>query len=148
MQSYKQFNMSNESDFLLLDQLPVEILFEIFKHLDAVTLLCSVGRTCHRLHAVVKNYDQYVFNLKHLTKSDLEFCLRVVSLNLSHDEETIEAIDIFCSRYSSTKFTRLQSLTLRNIQSNHFDSLYQKMMSIGICQAYLKCSYDFLKILN
>ena len=85
------------------------------------TIFLSVRDVCQSLRAAVKSYRRYALDFTSVSKH--EFCrvLHIVrpewvtSLSLSDQETTIERIDLFRSLVDISRFTRLRSLSLLNI---------------------------------
>lgn len=131
-----------------LEQLPPEILFRIFDGLDVWTLYFSLGHTCRRLRTIVNGYDRFTLNFTLLSKSRFQTLLHsidphgVVSVTLSHNTETFEAVNMFSSHYRRRKFDRLRSLTLRNIREDQLPSIFKcietsslKSLKVTMCKS-------------
>lgn len=104
--------MSNERQVSLLT-LPVELIFQVFCHLDATTIVRSFRRVCQRFHALVKVYDQFQLDLQSILKCDFHFLCNflltnhVVSLILSHGDEIPGQIEYFFSTFRIRQYTQL-----------------------------------------
>ncbi|UJR11310.1 hypothetical protein I4U23_015491 [Adineta vaga] len=107
---------------LILDQFPVEIIFNIFHYLTANDILRSFHDFSRYLRQCIHSYDQYKINFKSISKREFDIICRVLqpeqimSLTLSDDEETPGQIDHFFTRFPTfdQSFTRLEHLRLRN----------------------------------
>ena len=109
------------NSMLYLDQPPVEILALIFNQLNPLSILLDLRRTCRRFKDIVDHYVRYSVDFTMISNTDFEFLLHhiepfnVASLTISHDRETFDAVDRFCSHFRSKLFNRLVSLDLKNL---------------------------------
>jgi hypothetical protein len=51
--------MTNNMDILSISDLPIELIYRIFNHLDLFNLLMSVRDVCTRLDQVIDIYQPY-----------------------------------------------------------------------------------------
>lgn len=108
-----------------LEELPIEVLHLIFNHLDIQTIIHSVRLTSRDLHGAVGSYNK--FNLDTLTihVSDLPVITKVIapehiiSLKL-RKMNAREIADLYL-------FTRLQALTLIQIEDTLSDRFFENM---------------------
>jgi hypothetical protein len=81
------------------------------------------------LQTVVNNYHKVVLNFILISKPDFELICRlvdrrnVISLTLSHNDETLYQIEVFISRFYGEQFSQLRSLTLIGIEERHLKFL-------------------------
>jgi hypothetical protein len=137
--------MSNVS----LDTLPVEILHRIFDRLDACTIIRSVRCVSKYFNAVVNSYDRFeldftqfissysFYGVKQLSNvirnSDLKPIFRciqsskVISLVFSGSQANENGIDFFLKNFNMAEFTRLRSLSLFEVSSNHVNQILQRV---------------------
>ncbi|CAF0892252.1 unnamed protein product [Adineta ricciae] len=107
---------------LLLDQFPVEIIFNVFSYLSASDILRSFHDFSRYLRQCIRSYDQFKVNFKSIFKRDFDFIWRVLrpdqilTLTFSDDEETPGQIDYFFTLFPAfdQTFTRLEHLQLHN----------------------------------
>ena len=110
-----------------LEALAAEILYHIFKYLDAYSIFFSIRQVCRRFYQITAGYNQYKLNVDRMTRLDLEKFLRrikpenIISLILSGD---------YISSYDISRLTRLRSITLGGEKnSNNYESLNQLPLS-------------------
>jgi hypothetical protein len=120
--------MSNA--FLL--NLPVELLYRIFDHLDIQTILRSLRSVCTQLYSITNTYNRYELDFTSISKSDLEFTLRValpesvISLIFSGSKyDRSDLSNLFFSRCELSKFIRLRSLTLNKVNDTELEYFVQ-----------------------
>jgi hypothetical protein len=44
---------------LSLNNLPIELVYRIFDHMDDLTMLCSMRNVCIRINAITDSYHRY-----------------------------------------------------------------------------------------
>src|SRR5689334_23375599 len=97
---------------LSLETLPIGILHRVCDSLDAQTILFSLRNTCRRLKSVVDSYDRHILDFKSISRSDFQVLCRlvkprhVISLTLSHDDQTLDQIPLFISLFGVRQLTR------------------------------------------
>ncbi|CAF0981599.1 unnamed protein product [Adineta ricciae] len=103
-----------------IERLPTETLHQILDNLDVETIVISLRQVCRRFRSVMQSYNRYVFEFRQTSKSNLSLIYRlvrpesVISLVLS-DDRTPGQVSFFFSLPQIHKFSRLQSLVLRDI---------------------------------
>jgi hypothetical protein len=111
----------------IFDTLPVEILYRIFDNLDLQTILLSVRYVCKRFYLTTHSYDRYNFNFESISRPHFYFICQfipfenVISLTLSDEDQTHGQIQLFLSLFHIEQFSRLQSLTLLQIEDIHLN---------------------------
>ena len=124
-------SMSNKS---LLD-LPRELHHLIFNYIDTQTILCSVRLVCRDLYAAAETYNKLRLKFSSISISKARSIANVIqpeniiSLVLVKKEQTESSpVDLFFSLYQLDQFTRLQSMTLVEINGSGLDRLFQHMI--------------------
>ena len=113
----------------LLDQLPVELLHEIFNYFSASELFSTFFNVNDYVNAILRTYSEYHLDLKFISKSVFHRICgqvppeRVISLTLSDGDETPSQSEAFFSCFQIEQFIRLRSLTLVEIEINSLDSI-------------------------
>jgi hypothetical protein len=143
------------SDAYLL-KLPVELFHRIFDYCDVHTIL-SVRRVCKQFYAVASTYDRFKLNLNSNSKSNLKIIARlvppenIISLTFSigtprnnyseHFSLEKNPINSFISFFDVCRFTRLRSITFRQITGMDIEKLSQHLninflvsLSIDSCE--------------
>ncbi|CAF1544851.1 unnamed protein product, partial [Rotaria sordida] len=121
-----------------LSTLPVELIFYIFRYLDAPTIVRSIRRVCKQFYTIVPTYDQFKFNFKSILKSDFHLLCNLIepknveSLTLSDDDETPGQIEYFLSIFRISQFTRLHSLTLCEIDDCYLNIILKDIKALGL----------------
>lgn len=129
--------MSNDQQPTLLT-LPVELIFQIFRHLDATTIVRSCRSVCQRFYTLVKTHDQFHLDFQSIFKSDFHFLCNfipadhVTSLVLSDDDETPGQIEYFLSAFRIDQYTRLRSLTFINVDHCHLQLVLKGMKKLKL----------------
>ena len=112
-----------------LDLLPTEIIHLILDHVDGQTIFCSFRHVNKQLEAVTHTYDRYKLDFSSISKTDFRLICRairpenVTSLVLSDDDKTTGQISLFLSLVNINRWTRLRSVTLRDINDNDLQTL-------------------------
>ncbi|CAF4143953.1 unnamed protein product, partial [Adineta steineri] len=112
---------------LVLDQFPVELIFDVFTYLTASEILHSFHNFSQYLRQCIRSYQHYKINFQSIRKREYDWICKVIhpdqimSLTVSDDEETPGQMDLFFSNNQS--FTRLEHLRLRNLED--FPNLLQ-----------------------
>ncbi|UJR26088.1 hypothetical protein I4U23_007434 [Adineta vaga] len=118
----------------IFETLPVEILYRIFDHLDIQTIIFSIRYVCKQLYLTTNSYDRYNFNFKSISKSLFHIICRlipyenVITLTLSDEDKTRDQIALFVSLCDIKQFSRLQSLTLLEIDDENLDIFLKYVM--------------------
>lgn len=118
-----------------LDTLPIEIIYQILTNLDQETILFQFGYVCKRFYSIIQTYNRYKLNFQSISKIKFHIlCQRIrleniISLTLSNDQQTPEQIKLFLSKFQIEQFTRLQSLTLIQIDEDDFHRIFQSNLS-------------------
>ena len=130
------------------ETLPPELVYKIFRYLNAQTIARSVRCVCRRLYELVNVYDEYDFNFKSIRKCDLIFLCnfidlnRVQSLTLSNDNQTSGQIEYFLARYRLNYFTELRSLTLIDIENCYLNIILKDIQQLKLNTLKLKLNQD------
>jgi hypothetical protein len=159
--SFQQHTAMSDASLLTL---PVELLYRILDHLDMQTILQSLRSVCTRLYSITNSYNRYELNITSISKSDLEFVLRValpesiISLIFSGSKNnTSDLSNLFFSRCDLSQFIRLHSLTLNKVNDTelwyfvqHTNSKHLVSLSIESSEReYNKtCSFVSLAIIR
>ncbi len=122
--SFLDLRMSMPVPQLLLDRLPVELIFDIFTYLTASEILHSFHNFSRYLRQCIRSYRQYTINFKAIHKREFDWICRVIhphqimTLTLSDDEETPGQMDLFFTRFPTFDqiFTRLEHLRIQNLE--------------------------------
>lgn len=109
---------------LLLDQFPVELVFDVFTYLTASEILHSFDNFSRYLKHCIRSYQQYKVNFKSIHKREFDRICNVIrpdqimTLTLSDDEETPGQMPLFFARFPTFEqsFTRLEHLRVRNLE--------------------------------
>ena len=108
--------------------LPIDILHDIFDHVDVQTILCSIGCVCSQLNTATRSYKRYRLDLRKILMPDFySVCRRiqpenVILLALSDMLPTPGQIGLFLSIFQIRDFTRLKSLILHHITCDDLKS--------------------------
>ena len=123
----------------LLD-LPPELHHYIFSYLDIQTILCSVRRVCKELYTAAETYDKLRLNFFSISTSNSKSIANIVqtkniiSLVLvnKYQTELSKQMGLFFSLYQLNQFTRLQSMTLVEINDILLDKCLEHIVRIGL----------------
>jgi hypothetical protein len=111
-----------------LYSLPVEILYRILDDVDGQTILLSFRNVCTKFKAITNSYNQYKLDLTSISNANFVFICHhiraenLISLDLSNDEKTPDAIDRFFSLVAIDRLIRLRSLTLLQLNNNELQT--------------------------
>jgi hypothetical protein len=115
----KRRQRSNRSK--LFEQLPNEIIAEIFSYLNGFDVIFTFSKLNHHFQCLVFEYCQY-FDFQFISKSQFDFVSQYhntkqwKSLRISDDKHTPDFVEYFCQFYSLINdFPRLQSLSIVNM---------------------------------
>jgi hypothetical protein len=103
---------------LLLDRLPVELIFEIFSYLTTLDTVRSFSDLSPYMIQCLSSYDRFNVNFQSIRKTDFHrICSlvrshQIISLILSDDDHTPGQIGLFLSRVSIDQFVQLRVLHL------------------------------------
>ncbi|CAF3642163.1 unnamed protein product [Adineta steineri] len=108
----------------LLDQFPVELIFNVFTYLTANEIIHSFYNFSRYLRQCIRSYEQYKINFKSVGKYEFDQLCKVLrpdqimALTLSDDEETPGQMALFFTRFPTFEqsFTRLEYLRIRNFE--------------------------------
>lgn len=120
------------------DTLPIELIYRIFDYLDVKTLLLSIRYVCKSLYLTTNAYNRYDFNFKSIAKPYFRFICEiiplenVISLTLSDEDKTRGQIQLFLSLVDIEKLTRLQSLSLLQINEAHLTIFSQYISTASL----------------
>jgi len=117
-------------------KLPVELLHSIFDYVYTQTILYSFRPVCTQLYAVVKTYNKLRLDFSTFCKSDLTLVAdfikpeNVISLKLFNNYGIKSCrVDLFFLLCQLDQFTRLQSLTLVEINGTELDQFFQHIIT-------------------
>jgi hypothetical protein len=133
-----------------LDELPVEILYKILDELDISTIFISLYHVCKRFDEILSSYNNYHLNFKNISLTNFNLICshirpeQITELTLSDDENNVELIELFLSKFSLHTFIRLHTLTL--IQINNEEYLNQILISIADRNSLV--NFSSIKIIN
>ncbi|CAF3376824.1 unnamed protein product [Rotaria socialis] len=105
----------------VLLNLPAELLYQIFDHLEARFIICSVRRVCSQFYVLASAYNRFELECGSMSESDLKLVSRfvqpenVVSLKLSTADNRDQYIQLFLSYFNICQFTRLHSINFCNV---------------------------------
>jgi hypothetical protein len=131
-----------------LSTLPVELIFQIFRHLDAKTIVRSCRRVCQRFYTLVKVYDEFQLDFQSIFKSDFHFLCNfvpndhVTSLVLADDDETPGQIGYFLSTFRIDQFTRLRSLTFLSIDEHNLQLALKNVNKLNLQSLSIQIKED------
>jgi hypothetical protein len=132
--------MTNKICFF--DLLPVELLHTLFTYFLAHEILISFSNVSDYVDAIILAYPSYRLNFKSIFKANFDLiCHRikpdqVVSLTLSDDDDTPGQSELFLSRFRIEQFTRLQSLTLNNIELDTLESILSDLNKLDYLRSF------------
>ena len=112
--------------FCLLDQLPVELLHNLFDYFVIHEILFSFSNISEYINSIIQSYSNHRFHCISIRKSHFNFICRhirpeqVISLVLSDANDAPGLTRLFFSHFRLEQFIRLRSLTLIDVD---FDSL-------------------------
>ncbi|UJR16992.1 hypothetical protein I4U23_003890 [Adineta vaga] len=109
---------------LLLDQFPVEIIFDVFKYFTASEILYSFYNFSRYLRQCIRSYQKYKINFTSISKNEFDQICKIIrpdqilALTLSDDEETPGQTALFFTRFPrfEQQFIRLECLHIRNFE--------------------------------
>ena len=119
------------------DLLPVELLHTLFTYFLAHEILLSFYNVSDHMNAVLVAYSAYRVNFKFIRKTDFDLICRhicpnqIISLKLSDDQYTPGLSELFFSRFRIEQFTRLQSLTLIEIEFESMESIFYNLYQLN-----------------
>ncbi|CAF1129505.1 unnamed protein product [Rotaria magnacalcarata] len=106
----------------VLLNLPAELLYQIFDHLEARFIICSVRRVCSQFYVLASAYNRFELECGSMSEADLKLVSRfvqpenVVSLKFSTAYNRDQYIQLFLSYFNICRFTRLHSITFCNVR--------------------------------
>ena len=113
--------------------LAVEILHNIFDHLDVCTIITSVRCVSKQFYAIVNSYDRFQIDLRSEKKSFVGVISRLIrpsnvtSLILYNGNGVGDLIELFIKTFDITKCMRLRSLTFYQINESHIIQILQNI---------------------
>jgi hypothetical protein len=117
--------------------LPVEILYLICDYLDIKDILCSFRYVCKQLYAVNHTYNRYKLNMCSMSVSDMKIIShgilpeRIISLitHKYYNNNLFDlprfTLDISRFMFNTFRFTKLQSLTLRDVNDTDIQHFFR-----------------------
>ncbi|CAF1214408.1 unnamed protein product [Adineta ricciae] len=129
--------MSVEQDSSFF-RLPPEVVFYIFRHLDAQTIVRSVRLVCKQFSTFVNTYDQFNLHLNSISKPEFHYLCNLIrpnqvkSLTLSNDAETPGQIEYFLSCFRLKQYTQLRSLTLLEIDQCYLHVILKDVLNMRL----------------
>ena len=116
-----------------LDLLPTELLLQIFKHLDAETIIFGLRCVCKRFYSLAMSYDQYKLNFGKIAKKRFHGLCRLIDKNhvksmvLSSGKRTPNQIALFVSAHRLSDYDHLQAITLHWISTEYLENLLEQI---------------------
>ena len=123
------------------DTLPLELIYRILDNLDGQMIILSLRYVSKQMDIIVNSYLNQIghkLNFDRMSKSDFGRVCRfvhpenVISLTLSDQCTTPGQISLFLSLFSIERFTRLRSLTLRNIEDQHLKFILKHAITCSL----------------
>ena len=124
------------------------MLHRIFDELEGTTVFLSVRDVCQQLRAAADNYHRYALDFTSLSKADFHRLLPLVrpecvtALSLSDEIMTPGQIATFRSHIDISLFTRLRSLTLRNIARRDLCSILKHAKRCSLTSLNIHSTVD------
>jgi hypothetical protein len=127
----KRRQRSNRS--ILFEQLPNEIIAEIFSYLNGFDVIFTFSKLNHHFQCLVFEYCQY-FDFQFISKTQFDLVYQYhntkqwKSLRISDDKHTPDFVEYFCQFYSLINdFPRLQSLSIVNLNIYNNYSIFSQL---------------------
>lgn len=117
-----------------LSTLPVELLYRLLDYLDIQTILFSFRYVSKQFYSIASSSNHYNLNFRFISKNHFDsICCRIcpsriVFITLSDDETTPGQIGLFFSLFHIADFSRLRSLTLRQIDSKTLHEIVNDLL--------------------
>ncbi|CAF2577764.1 unnamed protein product [Rotaria sp. Silwood2] len=121
----------------LFDLLPIELLQMIFSYFLAHEIFLSFIDVSDYVNATLLSYAAYQLDLKLIEKSQLNsffYCIRpeqIISLTLSHDNDTSHLSIYFLSIFRLEQFIRLRSITFIDIKYELIESIFNNLHKLS-----------------
>jgi hypothetical protein len=121
------------SEYCLLDQLPVELLYTLFNYFSAWGLLYTFSNASDYVDEALKSYSGYQVDFRTISKYHFRYICRhiraeqIISLTLSDEDNTPGFSDLFFSHFPIEQFTRLRSLTLIKVECNSLEYIFANL---------------------
>ena len=118
---------------MCLSILPVEILHNIFDHLDVQDILLSIRRVCKKLYEVSNSYNRFVLKFSSINDADLRCISRliypesIIEMNLSICNNIPTDVDLFFLKFDPNQFTRLKVLTLNEHKKTELEHFLRRI---------------------
>ena len=112
--------MNSKQNVISLVTLPAELLCRICDFLDTETLLCSVRYVSVKLYMITNTYNRYkIFchSISNVIISQLIQPENVILLDFGTRNNAINWTELFLPMFKTFKFTRLQSLSVHQINN-------------------------------
>ena len=119
----------------MINELPVEILHRIFDYLDIQTIIFSIRYVCKQLYLMTNSYNRYRLNMTSISRGHFRWICQLISMEnvialiLSDEDQTRGQIQFFLSLCSLEQLTRLQSLTLLQIDHTRLNIFLQHIIT-------------------
>jgi hypothetical protein len=130
----KRRQRSNRSK--LFEQLPNEIIAEIFSYLNGFDVIFTFSKLNHHFQCLVFEYCQY-FDFQSISKSQFDLVSQYHNtkqwklLRISDDKRTPDFVEYFCQFYSLINdFPRLQSLSIINLNIYNNYTIFSQLPSL------------------
>ena len=142
-----------------LDQLPVELIYRLIDYLDYETILLSFRYLSKKFYSIINNCNDYHLNLSSISKknydlifSNLIFKEKIISIILSDENQTAGQIQLFLSHFKFSQFPRLDSLTIKNVDSKNLNEILNDIIDCSSLTSFSfysrgkrnKFTYDLL----
>lgn len=118
--------------------LPTELIYHILTFLEPIFIVRTLRCVCKRFYGIAKSYDHFQLNFKSIDKSDFHFLCnflrpnQIETLVLSDDDETPGQIEYFLSNFGIHRFSKLQILTLINIDDLHLKKFFKTLPKLSL----------------
>jgi hypothetical protein len=122
-------------DHTLLEQLPNELIIEVFAFLNGVDTVYAFSQLNTRFQSLLIQYVN-IFDFKSISKAKFDYVIQHhdiqqwKSLRLSEDDETPGQIRVFCQLYPSHQYIfQLQSLCVVNMTPRYAQEFISQLVS-------------------
>ncbi|CAF3341713.1 unnamed protein product [Rotaria socialis] len=117
----------------LLDVLPAELFYIIFNYFWAHEILTTFSNVSPYLDSILVSYSSYQVNFKSILRPHFDLICRIlrpdqiVLLILSDSDDTPCQAELFLSHFQIGSLTRLQSLTLHEIERRSLMNILEQI---------------------
>lgn len=130
------------SHWCVLNQFPVEIFYILFDYFTSDEVFRTFFNINDYIDSIIDSYPNHRLHLKSIRKSEFDLLCshiqpeQVISLILSDDDNTPGLSALLLSRFRLEQFTRLQSLTLIDIECDSLKSIMSNLHKIDHLRAF------------